>query len=58
MLAWGLTVLVVALVAAVLGFSGIATAAATIAKVTIAVGLGVAVLIAVVATLVRAWRRR
>ena len=57
MLAWGLGVLVLALVAALLGFSGIATAAATIAKITIAIGLAAAVVVAVVATLIRAWRR-
>lgn len=58
MLAWGLGVLVLALVAALLGFSGIAFAAATIAKIALAVGLGIAAIVAVIATVIRARRRR
>lgn len=57
MLAWGLAVLVLALVAAMLGFTSIAFAAATIAKIALVVGLAVAALVAVGATVVRRWRR-
>ena len=58
MLGWGLAVLAVALVAALLGFSGIASAAAGIAKITIAIGIAAAVAFAVGATVVRHWRNR
>jgi uncharacterized membrane protein YtjA (UPF0391 family) len=57
MLAWGLAVLAFALVAALLGFSGIASAAAGIAKITIAIGIAAAVVVAMVATFVRKRRR-